>query len=232
MQSLKNDFEAIGILFPILKSMKIPIAISALSLLVLGGLEPLFAVLMEPFLDETLIKKDPENLYVYPLLIVGLFVVKGIVEYVSKVSSQYVITAVIARLRSQLFACELRLPLLELESQTNGRLLGRVINDISQIGNVITQLWSILLKDSIMLMGLVFFLIYTSWQLSLILILGLPVIAFIVQKFGRKLRALNRILQDDFWSNSCSGFGVAYCGSRYKNFFWHQAAFKSFCHRE
>ena len=160
--TLASDLKSLAVLIPILKRLKVPILLSAASLMLLGLLEPLFAVLMEPFLDESLIGQEPTALYLYPLLFILLFVVKGAVEYVSKVSGHYVVTAIVAELRSRLFSCELRLSVREIETQTNGRLLGRIINDVNQIGNVITQLWNILIKDTVMLFGLVAFLVYTS----------------------------------------------------------------------
>ena len=136
-----SDLRRLGILLPLLISLRTPLIVSALCLILLGLLEPLFAVLMQPFLDETLIAKEAQSLYLYPALIILLFIVKGVVEYLSKVASGYLVTTIVTSLRARIFACALRLPFSEIEDQSTARLLGRLINDVQQIGNVFTHLW-------------------------------------------------------------------------------------------
>ena len=79
-------------------------ALAMLSMAATAAMEPLLPALMAPLIDESLIDKDPSALIQIPLLIVAVFVFKGISEYVASVSSQYVANRTVADIRSEVFA--------------------------------------------------------------------------------------------------------------------------------
>ena len=56
--------------------------VAMLSMIATAAMEPLLPALMAPLIDESLIEKDPRSLIQIPLLIVAVFVIKGISEYV------------------------------------------------------------------------------------------------------------------------------------------------------
>ena len=85
--------------------------LAMLSMTATAAMEPLLPALMAPLIDESLIDKDPSSLIQIPLLIVAVFVLKGIAEYVASVSSQYVAHRTVADIRSEVFAVQLDLPM-------------------------------------------------------------------------------------------------------------------------
>ncbi|MDG1156004.1 MAG: ABC transporter transmembrane domain-containing protein, partial [Litorivicinaceae bacterium] len=134
-------------------------ALAMLSMAATAAMEPLLPALMAPLIDESLIDKDPSALIQIPLLIVAVFVFKGISEYVASVSSQYVANRTVADIRSEVFAVQLDLPMVDHDAEEGGRLLSRITYDVAQVGEAVSTAWMVIIKDTLMIIGLLAFLI-------------------------------------------------------------------------
>ena len=178
-------------------------ALAMLAMAVTAGLEPVLPALMAQLIDESLIAQQPDARLTIPLLIVGVFVLKGISEYVASVSSQYVAHRTVADIRSQVFAVQLDLPMEEHGDEEGGRMLSRITYDVAQVGEAVSTAWMVIIKDSLMILGLLGFLVYTSWQLSLALLIAAPVVQYVVKKAAVKMRRSNEDLQT--WTGRLTG---------------------------
>lgn len=177
--------------------------VAMLAMIATAAMEPLLPALMAPLIDESLIDKDPKALIQIPLLIVAVFVFKGISEYIASVSSQYVANRTVADIRSEVFAVQLDLPMEDHESQEGGRLLSRITYDVAQVGEAVSTAWMVIIKDTLMILGLLGFLIYTSWEMSLALLVAAPVVSYVVKKASTKMRRSNQDLQT--WTGRLTG---------------------------
>lgn len=177
--------------------------VAMLAMTATAAMEPLLPALMAPLIDESLIDKDPKALIQIPLMIVAVFVFKGIAEYIASVSSQYVANRTVADIRSEVFAVQLDLPMKDHESQEGGRLLSRITYDVAQVGEAVSTAWMVIIKDTLMILGLLGFLIYTSWEMSLALLVAAPVVSYVVKKASIKMRRSNQDLQT--WTGRLTG---------------------------
>lgn len=177
--------------------------IAMLAMIATAAMEPLLPALMAPLIDESLINKDPSALVKIPLLIVAVFIIKGISEYIASVSSQYVANRTVADIRSEVFAVQLDLPVANHENEEGGRLLSRITYDVAQVGEAVSTAWMVVIKDTLMIFGLLAFLIYTSWQMSLALLISAPLVAYVVKKASIKMRKSNENLQT--WTGRLTG---------------------------
>jgi subfamily B ATP-binding cassette protein MsbA len=177
--------------------------LAMLSMAATAAMEPMLPALMAPLIDESLIDKDPNALIQIPLLIVAVFVFKGVSEYVASVSSQYVANRTVADIRSEVFAVQLDLPMTDHDAEEGGRLLSRITYDVAQVGEAVSTAWMVIIKDTLMILGLLGFLIYTSWQMSLALLVAAPIVSFVVKKASVKMRRSNQDLQT--WTGRLTG---------------------------
>ena len=177
--------------------------LAMLTMATTAAMEPMLPALMAPLIDDSLIDRDPDALIQIPLLIVAVFVLKGISEYVASVSSQYVAHRTVADIRSEVFAVQLDLPMKDHDSEEGGRLLSRITYDVAQVGEAVSTAWMVIIKDTLMLLGLLGFLIYTSWQMSVALLVAAPVVSFVVKKASVKMRRSNQDLQR--WTGRLTG---------------------------
>lgn len=169
--------------------------ISMLAMVVTAALEPVLPALLKPLVDSSLIAQDPQSQWMVPLALMVAFLVKGLTDYVSQVAGQWVAQQAIHDLRCQVFDHQLHLPLAEHQSQTPGRMLSRLLYDIPQLGTALASAWLTLLRDVLVIAGLLGYLFWLAWELTLMILLMAPVVAWIVQVASRKLRGGNQIIQ-------------------------------------
>ena len=169
--------------------------VSVLAMMVSAALEPALPALMQPLIDESLIAKDAASLWRVPLLIALVFVVKGLADYLANVAAQTVAHKTMADLRQRIFEHELALPLPRHAQEEGGRMLSRITYEVAQVSEAVSTAWIILVRDSLVLVGLMAFLFYTAWELTL-LVLGLaPVLAFAIRKINQRLRRSSERVQ-------------------------------------
>jgi subfamily B ATP-binding cassette protein MsbA len=168
---------------------------SILAMVATAGLEPLLPALMKPLIDESLIAKDPESLWQIPLLLVVVFVAKGIADYLATVSSQTLAHRTMADLRQAVFEHQLALPMSVHQAEEPGRMLSRITYDITMVSDAVASAWLILIRDTLILIALLSFLFYTAWPLTLLVIAMAPLVAIVIKRAGKKLRRSNHQLQ-------------------------------------
>ncbi len=82
-------------------------------------------------------------------------------------------------LRNDLFKEMEKLPIRFFDTTNHGEIMSRYTNDVDAINNMLTQTIPSLISAVITVVGTLFFMFYTSWVLSIITILSVPVIAVI-----------------------------------------------------
>lgn len=172
------------------------IAITISGLLVTAAMTPLLPALLQNVVDESLIAKNQQSIVVIPLLIVLIFTVRGLAEYASKVAGEWIAHKAIQNIRSQLFNKLNRLSEATHNDITHGRLLSKVTYDVPQVGNTLSQAWIVILKESLIVLGLLGFLFYTAWQLTLLVIVLAPLVAWVFDRASKLMRRSNKNMQN------------------------------------
>ena len=170
-------------------------AVSVVAMLCTAALEPTIPALMRPLIDESLISKDLKSIWQIPLLIFLAFFGKGVAEYISSVASQYVAQRTMEDIRQQVFAKELDLPISTHEQEGSGKMLSRITYDTTMVGDAVASAWIVLIRDSLIVMGLFAFLLYTAWTLTLVVLVSAPFIAILLRYAAGRIRRSNQRLQ-------------------------------------
>ena len=172
------------------------VALSILAMIAAAALEPVLPSLLKPLVDESLIKKNHVAQWQVPLFLMLAFLGKGIAEYVASVSSQWIANKAITDLRQQVFRHQMHLPIPVHQAETGGRMLSRILYDIPQVGAALSNAWIIVVRDTLIIIGLTGYLIYTAWELTLVIVAIAPVVAWLIRVASRKLRGSNREMQE------------------------------------
>jgi subfamily B ATP-binding cassette protein MsbA len=172
------------------------VGLTLIALALAAAMEPMMPALLKPLVDDSLIAKDPQAIVQIPLLIMLVFVIKGIAEYVSKVTSEWVAHKAILAIRAEMFAKMNNLPQQLHHDYSTGRLLSKITYDVPQVGASLSQAWIIIIRDTLIILGLLGFLLYTSWQLTLLMLIIGPVIAFIIDRASRLMRQSSKEMQN------------------------------------
>ena len=176
------------------------VAITISALLVTAAMTPLLPALLKEVVDESLIAKNEDTILMIPLLIILIFMIRGFAEYVSKVAGEWIAHKAIQDIRSQLFAKINRLSEQTHQEYTEGKLLSKITYDVPQVGATLSQAWIVILKESLIVLGLLGFLFYTTWQLTILVIIIAPIVAFVFNRASKLMRQSNRNIQTSMGS--------------------------------
>ena len=172
------------------------VALSIVAMMAAAALEPVLPALLKPLVDQSLIAKDPTSQWRVPLLLMLAFMVKGLAEYVANVASQWIANKAITDLRQQVFAHQMHLPLSDHLEQSSGRMMSRILYDIPQVGAALSNAWIVVLRDSMVIVGLTSYLVYTAWELTLLIVLIAPIVAWLIAIASSKVRGGNEAMQE------------------------------------
>ncbi len=103
---------------------------------------------------------------------------------------------IVASLRTRLYRSIISQEIAFFDERRTGELTNRLASDTTVLQNTVTVNVSMLLRFTIMAIGAVGFLFYTSWRLTLMTLLVVPVVAISAGMFGRRMRDISRAFQD------------------------------------
>jgi len=153
---------------------------------------PLLALLMKPLIDEGFSGAKPYYVWALPLVLVGLFVLRGACAFASNYLMAWVANNVLRDLRGLMFDRVLRLPDADLRRLGSSALLNRFTIDAATVMQHATEVFATLVREVLIVIALFGVLLYMSWQLTLIVMVLVPPAAWVSRVFMRKLREVNR----------------------------------------
>jgi subfamily B ATP-binding cassette protein MsbA len=172
-------------------------ALALAGMILAAATEPLFPALMKPLLDGGFAAgKTP----VFPplllaLALVGIFVLRGIFTFGSSYFLAWVANRVVLDLRAAMFARLVRLPARFFDDHSSGAVLSKVAYDVGGVTAAATTVLTVAVKDSISVIGLLAWLFYLNWKLTLIAIGAAPLIVLFVRLLSGRLRRMAREAQ-------------------------------------
>lgn len=130
-----------------------------------------------------------------PLLLVLLAATRGIGGYLGGYSMAYIANTVVHHIRSQLLARFLQLPLKFYDRSEIGKLMSTVTYNVIQIASAVSDSLKVLLQQGLTVIGLLGYMFYQSWQLTLIFIAVMPLIAGLINYASRLFRKYSHRIQ-------------------------------------
>ena len=132
--------------------------------------------------------QDPAVMYLVPLLILGITSIKGIAFYIQSVLTSAITLRIIADMQKKMFGHLLHSDFARLVRDPTGTLISRFTNDINVIRDATSRAMTGFVRDVLTVVGLVGYLFYLDWMLSLIVLIVYPLAALPIVEIGRRLR--------------------------------------------
>lgn len=170
-------------------------AVSILGMVVAAATEPLLPALLKPFLDGTFVNKDSTVMTWAPIFILVIFFVRGIAGFFGSYAIHWVGNKVVMDLRAEMFAKLLSLPTRYYDDHATGSLISKLTYDVTNVTAAATSVVTITIRDTIIILGLLGWLFYLDWKLTLITLLIAPVVALVIRQINRRLRSSSRETQ-------------------------------------
>jgi subfamily B ATP-binding cassette protein MsbA len=160
--------------------------------------EPLFPALIKPLLDRGFGAEKQAALppLVFAAAIIGIFVLRGLLTFGSAYFLAWVGNRVVLDLRAAMFARLVRLPARFFDDHSSGAVLSKVAYDVGGVTSAATTVLTVAVQDSIKVIGLLGFLLFLNWKLTLIAIAVGPPIALFVRLLSGRLRSMAREAQN------------------------------------
>ena len=168
--------------------------ITAVCVILVSATEPLIPALLKPLLDKGFAQTD-FPVWQVPLALIGLFGLRGLGVFLSQVAMAKATNQGLFELRLKMFA-RLQNADLALFKQQSASALGNTL--VFEVQNGALQMVSSvmsLVRDSLTLLALVAYLLYLNWQLSLIVALLFPAVAWLMKAMSKRLYQITRDTQ-------------------------------------
>lgn len=172
-------------------------ALGVMGMVAIAGVDTSIAWLVKPFMDEGFIEGDPQIIARAPFVLIGLFVLRGVSSYVGQYSLAWVSRTTVMTLRAQIFDKLLELPTSYYLTQTSAELLNKLTYRVETLALTTTTALTGLVKNSLTLLGLVAVMFVLNWRMTLVVLVGGPLIVLIVGQVNRKFRDYARRVQQN-----------------------------------
>ena len=166
----------------------------ALSVIVGAALEPAIPALLRPLLDQGF-TSNTLPLWMVPVALIGLFMLRSSASYLSDIAVAKITQTNLQQLRTKMFAsiCYAEIGLFRDQAATS--LANTVVYEATNGAVVLLQSVTTLVKDSLTLVALTCFLLYTNWQLSIIVFAIFPVVAISMRVISKRVYLLTKAQQ-------------------------------------
>ncbi len=167
------------------------LALGLLASAIGAATEPLLAKLTGVLTDKALLEQNTQSVFWLPAAFVGLFCVRGLMQFGSSYLLNRISQLVLQDLRMQMFDRMLRWPQATFENLPSGIVISKFVNEATNALNLAAETLNVAVRDTLIVIGLVGMLVWYNWQLTLVTLVVAPIIGLLLRAFSRRLRRLN-----------------------------------------
>lgn len=160
-----------------------------------SGITAGFTWVMKPLLDKGFVARDPVFIRWLPVGIILAFLVRGGAGFMSNYYMAWAGRNVVMRFRQEIFAHLLRLPARFYDNTSSGQLLSAIIYNVEQVAKASTDALVTVVQETCLIIGLIVVMVIVSWQLSLLFLITVPVVAWIARHSSKRMRHLSSNVQ-------------------------------------
>ena len=190
---MDNNNAVIGRLLRIVKPYQSRALLSLLTMAGTAATQPMLGKALQLLLDNGFGKRELNfSLWLVPLILISIFTMRGVLTFSTSYLNNWVLTRVLNDLRRAMFERLLRLPVARFQQETTGGMINTIINDVRQVVDMINSVFVAFVRDALVVAGLLVYLLYLNWRLTLVALVIVPTTAVIVRTTTKRLRKLNR----------------------------------------
>ncbi len=168
--------------------------IAFLAVTIAACTEPLIPAALKPLLDRGF-QQGRLSLWIIPVTLIALFGVRGIAGFVAELAVTSVTSKGLMKLRQAMFSKLLDAKFTLFADQTSSELANTVVYEVNSGSQLLVNSLMALVRDAVTLIALVAYLLYLNWQLTTVVAIMLPAVAYIMAKLSKKLYGLSKASQ-------------------------------------
>ncbi|MCU5783894.1 LPS ABC transporter permease [Alcanivorax balearicus MACL04] len=147
------------------------------------------------YLGETVLDPQPYRVLVVSIAPLIIALAQGLGQFLGSYTLAWVAQEIVYFMRNEVFGHVLRLPQSEYNNNASGRIMSKIIFDAQQVTSAGTDAVMVIFREGLTVIGLMAFLFYQNWKLTLILLVVAPVIGLVVNVTSKRFRHISRRIQ-------------------------------------
>jgi len=175
---------------------KAGLAVAVVALIINAAADTYMVSLLKPLLDEGFGNAESDFFRVLPLIILGMMVIRGLSGFVSSYCLSWVSGNVVMLMRRSIFKQFMHMPVAFFDKESTGGLLSRITYDSEQVAGATSRALVSIVREGASIIGLLVLMFWNSWQLSLVLIVIAPVVAWAIGFVSKRFRKISKNMQD------------------------------------
>lgn len=157
--------------------------------------ETSLAAILKPLLDDGFVDKDPDVIRLIPFALLSIAFLRGVGGFLSNYYMAWISRSVVRDMRSQIYSHLIDLPTRYFDKNSSGHLMSKLTYDVEQVANASASAITVIVRDSLTLIGLLGWMLYLNWKLTFIFFAVAPVISLLVAFVSKRFRKLSRRIQ-------------------------------------
>lgn len=182
-------------LWKFIRLYKLGLIIASIALIINAAADTYMISLLKPLLDEGFGDVESNFLKILPFIILGMIIVRGLSGFISTYCLSWVSGNVVMLMRRAVFNHFMHMPVAFFDRESTGGLLSRITYDSEQVANATSKALVSLVREGASIIGLLFLMFWNSWQLSLVLLVVAPVVAFAIRVVSKRFRKISKNMQ-------------------------------------
>lgn len=171
-------------------------AIGVVALIVVSATNTGFLATIKEVTDEGFVNKNSLKLHLLPLILFGLLAVRATAGFVSTLAVRTIAKRVVEDLRIDGFRALMHMPVSFFDVNSVGLLTSKLTYDAEQVAKASTSVAISAIRDSLTIVGMVGYMLYLDWKLTLIFATAVPFMAIYLRKSTPKIRAAGKAVND------------------------------------
>ncbi|MGB7481423.1 MAG: lipid A export permease/ATP-binding protein MsbA [Burkholderiaceae bacterium] len=168
------------------------LALAFLGMIVTAATEPVVPYIFKVLLDNGFSGSQSFPYWLVPLAVIGIFAVRGSSTFLSAYMMTWVSSRLLNDLRRLMFHRMLYVPSEYYAEHTVGRIINSMMFEVQQIIEMITKVFTSIVRSALTVAGLLAWLLYLNWMLTIVTLILLPLVAIVVRATGKRLKKLNQ----------------------------------------
>jgi ATP-binding cassette, subfamily B, bacterial MsbA len=195
LPQIKNSKALFWRIFSYAWQHKYVFAITILATAVLAFSNTAFLALIKKVTDEGFASQAASQVYVLPIMLFALMSLRGFAGLISMYSIRWIARRVVETLRREAFGRLMHMPVSFFDAQSTGVMVSKLTYDAERLSTICTRTAMNVFRDILTLVGLVGYMLYLDWKLTLIFALVAPLMVLYLRKTTPKLRATAKKVQ-------------------------------------
>lgn len=182
--------------WPYMRQYKFYFLIVFIGLIMVAGGTAGMSYMIKPMMDEIFINKNQEMFYILPLILVGVFMAKGIGRYIQAYFTVYIGQSIIKTIRGELLETLLKMEMDFFNKNQKGKLISRITSDTSRIQSMVSDAIPMIAREGLTVVALVGVVIYHSPLLAFYALVVMPLAIYPLSRLVKRMKKISKSSQE------------------------------------